>query len=1067
MLALALTTAVGQAGIASAWAGDPFPVEESFRGPTFGSQWRYGGSAELTGATEAEGWLRLTSANDGEFGYAYDNEAFPSTDGALVEFEYADWGGSGADGLAFFLFNGATSEAEFHAGQPGGSLGYASCYGSASGLSNAYVGVGFDEYGNFTNLGSICGLDGTEFLPNHVSIRGSSAESYRLLATAPTTESLRAERSQARRVTIAITPTGKLSVYIRYPDGTYQKITEGFKLPAAPEKLKFGYVASTGALTDDHEIRDAQVVKPTQLTPSVTQTAGGHERGKALTWTATVHNEGPNPTQRERVRASTGEQSLGSVSWTCKAAGGAECATATGTGLPNLEAGAMPAGGTLTYVIVGTPTPTSDYAQMTIESEPRGDAGELDPEKERASVKTNLTPLFDQEPSFTLTANGEASATPVPALGGEVSYSYAWQLCETSGTSCSAIAGATATSYRTTAADIDHTIRFTETATNSAGHATVDSAVYKPLPTVTITSAPATYAATREAVLAFVASAAGATLECSLDGAKWSACSSPLSYSDLAEGQHTFSVRAVYGGLSDLAPTSVKWTVESTPPAAPTITSAPPSSTAHTYAAFKFGGLTVNDKLECKLDGGEWEPCTETTEFTGLAGGQHQLQARQVNRAGVDSSVTSFTWKVSTGSSSPSTPASTSTSTPTSKPAAGQPSAAEKLECSLDGKPFVECKSDAEPTGLREGWHTLTVRQVNASGAVVHTTTRKWHVTRKAKKLRHGRRHKPKPKTTRPSAPHKPTHKAHRSVGKPRSGAGKHKPTDTAKTPAPKTTGTTPPRTSPSATTPSETIPPKATHTRKRQTTPTAPATAPASSSAPSSRSHTQATSTEPKSKAKTVSPLAATSQPKQKSPSGASAPAPADRPAGHARKPASHAKPTSPEPPPTAATGNGQPSKSKTPAHSTAPQSKAKHTTPTKAPTTDDKAHAPASKRPARRASGPKTGSGATRLVIRPFRSRSFAVVGRALRLVEHAAGEIAHARSVICVGYTDDLGTRDANRVIGLERARAVCAKLRALGVHAVFKAESRGEEQPSASNATAAGRALNRRVELLIGY
>ncbi len=36
-----------------------------------------------------------------------------------MEFEYADWGGSGADGLTFFLFNGSTSEGEFHAGQPG------------------------------------------------------------------------------------------------------------------------------------------------------------------------------------------------------------------------------------------------------------------------------------------------------------------------------------------------------------------------------------------------------------------------------------------------------------------------------------------------------------------------------------------------------------------------------------------------------------------------------------------------------------------------------------------------------------------------------------------------------------------------------------------------------------------------------------------------------------------------------------------------------------------------------------------------------------------------------------
>ena len=78
----------------------------------------------------------------------------------LVQFDYATWGGTGADGLAFFLYDGSTSSGSFHAGASGGSLGYASC-NSTPGLSNAYIGVGFDEFGNFTNLGAICGLDGT------------------------------------------------------------------------------------------------------------------------------------------------------------------------------------------------------------------------------------------------------------------------------------------------------------------------------------------------------------------------------------------------------------------------------------------------------------------------------------------------------------------------------------------------------------------------------------------------------------------------------------------------------------------------------------------------------------------------------------------------------------------------------------------------------------------------------------------------------------------------------------------------------------------------------------------
>ena len=39
-----------------------------------------------------------------------------------ASFDYASWGGSGADGIAFFLFDGSVS---FDLGADGGSLGYA------------------------------------------------------------------------------------------------------------------------------------------------------------------------------------------------------------------------------------------------------------------------------------------------------------------------------------------------------------------------------------------------------------------------------------------------------------------------------------------------------------------------------------------------------------------------------------------------------------------------------------------------------------------------------------------------------------------------------------------------------------------------------------------------------------------------------------------------------------------------------------------------------------------------------------------------------------------------------
>jgi hypothetical protein len=68
------------------------------------------------------------------------------------------------------------------------------------------------------------------------------------------------------------------------------------------------------------------------------------------------------------------------------------------------------------------------------------------------------------------------------------------------------------------------------------------------------------------ASFAFAASEA-ATFECSLDAAEFAACSSPVSYTALADGGHTFAVRATdAAGNVDPTPSSRSWTVYSRPP---------------------------------------------------------------------------------------------------------------------------------------------------------------------------------------------------------------------------------------------------------------------------------------------------------------------------------------------------------------------------------------------------------------------------------------------------------------------------------------------------------------------
>jgi OOP family OmpA-OmpF porin len=72
----------------------------------------------------------------------------------------------------------------------------------------------------------------------------------------------------------------------------------------------------------------------------------------------------------------------------------------------------------------------------------------------------------------------------------------------------------------------------------------------------------------------------------------------------------------------------------------------------------------------------------------------------------------------------------------------------------------------------------------------------------------------------------------------------------------------------------------------------------------------------------------------------------------------------------------------------------------------------------------------------------------------------------TVIAVGYTDSIGSDQYNLGLSNRRANAVKAYLVSKGVAADrIYTEGKGKADPIASNATAAGRAKNRRVEIEI--
>jgi hypothetical protein len=93
-------------------------------------------------------------------------------------------------------------------------------------------------------------------------------------------------------------------------------------------------------------------------------------------------------------------------------------------------------------------------------------------------------------------------------------------------------------------------------------------------PDTTIDSGPSGTVTSDSATFAFSATETGSTFACSLDGATATACTSPKTYTGLAEGSHTFTVRATDpAGNPDPSPASRTWTVDTTAPPAPLISS--------------------------------------------------------------------------------------------------------------------------------------------------------------------------------------------------------------------------------------------------------------------------------------------------------------------------------------------------------------------------------------------------------------------------------------------------------------------------------------------------------------
>jgi len=150
----------------------------------------------------------------------------------------------------------------------------------------------------------------------------------------------------------------------------------------------------------------------------------------------------------------------------------------------------------------------------------------------------------------------------------------------------------------------------------------------------------------KQAVFAFSDTVATASFQCSLDGAAYSACTSPSTTAALADGSHTFAVEAVDASNRTSNPTQYSWTIDTVAPPAPTITSKPAATVASGSASFGFSDTEAGAAFECQLDGAAFASCTSPAAYSGLATGQHTFAVRARDAAGNASAATSYSWRI-------------------------------------------------------------------------------------------------------------------------------------------------------------------------------------------------------------------------------------------------------------------------------------------------------------------------------------------------------------------------------------------------------------------------------------
>ncbi|QPR56878.1 MSHA biogenesis protein MshQ [Aeromonas allosaccharophila] len=221
------------------------------------------------------GRLRMTRNIGNQATSATYQRLFPAANNLVeVTFRYYAWSptwlNTGGDGLAVILSDATVTP---QPGSFGGALGYAQRDNGTPGFAGGWLGVGLDEYGNFSN-GNEGKVGGPGFRTQAIAIRGGVGSSYRYLAG--TTANLNpkidvsgtssAQPGHLYRLRIDSRVAGRSMVSLDRNTGSgFSTLVAPFDAMATagqeqvPADFLLSLTGSTGGANNNHELDDIQI----------------------------------------------------------------------------------------------------------------------------------------------------------------------------------------------------------------------------------------------------------------------------------------------------------------------------------------------------------------------------------------------------------------------------------------------------------------------------------------------------------------------------------------------------------------------------------------------------------------------------------------------------------------------------------------------------------------------------------------------------------------------------------------------------------------------------------------